>query len=224
MGVKCKILTWEDVYSLAKKTASMVKSSGYKPDAIVGIARGGWFHARVLCDLLGVKDLYSIKIGHWGITAEKNQEGAKLHQGLNADLSGKKVLVVDDITDTGQSLELAKKHVIEAGKPIETKTATLLHIKTSEYKPDYYGDETDWAWMIFPWNYWEDLENLTKGILKNGEKTPGEIVEAFLKEHGIDVPITDIEETLTNMAEKNIVGVRQVGDREVYHLTVAFKG
>ncbi len=219
MSVKCKILSWDKVYNLSKKTAERVRSSGFKPDAIIGVARGGWFHARVLCDLLGVEDLYSIKIGHWGITAEKDQEGARLHQGLNVDLSGKKVLLVDDITDTGQSLELAKKHVLEAGNPSELKTATLLHIKTSEYKPDYFGEETGWAWMIFPWNYWEDLENLIQKMLESGEKTPGGIVEYFLNAHGIDVPITDVEEALSSLADRNIAEPIKENGKTLWRLT-----
>ncbi len=219
MGIKCRILSWDDVYELAKKTAKKIKESSYKPDAIIGVARGGWFPARELCDLLGVKDLYSIKVGHWGITAEKDQDGAKLHQGLNVDLSGKRVLVVDDITDTGQSLELARKHVQEAGNPDEVKTATLLHINGSKYTPDFYGEETEWAWMIFPWNYWEDLENLIQKMLENNEMTPGDIVEYFLEEHGIDVPISDVETALDNLADKNVVSVKSVGGKEVYYLT-----
>ncbi len=219
MGVPCKVLSWDDVYSLARETAGKVKSSGFQPDAIVGIARGGWFLARVLCDFLGVKDLYSIKVGHWGITAEKNQEGAKLHQGLNISLEGKKVLLVDDITDTGQSLELAKKHVLEAGKPRELKTATLMHIKTSEYRPDFFGKEVDWAWMIFPWNYWEDIENLIQKMLDSREMTPGEIVQYFLEEHGIDIPISDVMEALSRLADRGLVGVKGANGKEVYYLT-----
>ncbi len=219
MGIRCKILSWDDVYELAKETARKVKASGFQPDAIVGVARGGWFHARVLCDLLGVKDLYSIKVGHWGITAEKDQEGAKLHQGLNVNLEGKKVLVVDDITDTGQSLELARKHVLEAGNPSEVRTATLLHIVASKYTPDYYGRETEWAWMIFPWNYWEDLANLIQKMLESKEMSPGEIVEYFHREHGVDVPISDVREALGELADRDIVGVKQVDGKEVYYLT-----
>ncbi len=205
MGVKCRVLSWDEVYSLAKSTADEVKKSKFRPDAVIGIARGGWFLARVLCDFLGVKDLYSIKVGHWGVTAEKDQEGAKLHQGLNISLEGKDVLLVDDITDTGQSLEVAKQHVLESGKPDSLKTATLLHIATSAYKPDYYGKEIEWAWMIFPWNYWEDVENLITKMLENKQMTPGEIAEYFLREHGIDVPVSNVNKALIDLVEKDVV-------------------
>jgi len=46
-------------------------------------------------------------------------------------------------------MELAKEHIKELN-PKEIKTATLLHIKTSKYKPDFYGEEIDWSWIISP--------------------------------------------------------------------------
>ncbi|MDP7207114.1 MAG: phosphoribosyltransferase, partial [Candidatus Bathyarchaeota archaeon] len=62
-------MDWYRFQLLAEKTARKVVDSGYKPDIIVGLARGGWVLSRVLCDYLGVKDLVSLKVEHWGVTA-----------------------------------------------------------------------------------------------------------------------------------------------------------
>ena len=62
--------------------------------------------SRVLCDYLGVKDLVSLKIEHWGVTATPDGK-AQIKYPFDIDLTGKNVLVVDDITDTGESMIIA---------------------------------------------------------------------------------------------------------------------
>jgi hypoxanthine phosphoribosyltransferase len=144
-----------------------MKNTGWRPEVIVGVARGGWVHARIACDLLGVKDLFSVKVDHWGVTATKDGK-AKLTIPLTGDVKGKKVLVVDDITDTGESLTMAVEHVKECGAA-DVKSATLMHIAGSKFTPDYYGVEIAWAWEIWPWNYYEDMTALITKIFE-GEK------------------------------------------------------
>ena len=166
-GSLCYVLDFDDIYDYAYQTAHKVKKSGWKPDAVIGIARGGWVHARIACDLLGIKELHSVKVDHWGVTATKDGK-AKLTSPLTADVTGKKVLVIDDITDTGESLTTAVEHVKECG-PADVKSATLMHIAGSKFIPDYYGVEVTWAWEIFPWNFYEDLSALI-GTIFEGEK------------------------------------------------------
>ena len=179
-GPLCYVLDWDDIYSYAYQTARKIKESEWKPEAIVGIARGGWVHARIQCDLLGVKNLYSVKVDHWGVTATKDGK-AKLTCPLVGDVEGKHVLVVDDITDTGESLTTAVNHVKKEGKPAEVRTAALLHIVGSKFTPDYYGLEISWAWEIWPWNFYEDISALITKIFE-GEKIT-ELSTLELKKH-----------------------------------------
>jgi hypoxanthine phosphoribosyltransferase len=178
-GPLCYVLDFDDISNYAYQTATKVKNSGWKPEAIVGIARGGWVHARIACDLLGIKDLFSVKVAHWGVTATKDGK-AKLTCPLVGDVKGKKVLVVDDITDTGESLTMAVEHVKERGAS-EVKSATLMHIAGSKFVPDYYGVEIAWAWEIWPWNFYEDLTALITKIFE-GEKVK-EMSTLELKKH-----------------------------------------
>lgn len=178
-GSLCYILDWQDIYNYAYQTATKIKNSGWRPDVIVGIARGGWVHARIACDLLGIKDLFSVKVDHWGVTATKDGK-AKLTCPLVGDVKGKKVLVVDDITDTGESLTMAVEHVIEKGSS-EVKSATLMHIAGSKFVPDYFGVEIAWAWEIWPWNFYEDLTALITKIFEGEELK--EFSTAELKKH-----------------------------------------
>jgi hypoxanthine phosphoribosyltransferase len=178
-GPLCYVLDFDDIYNYAYQTAAKVKESGWRPDSIVGIARGGWVHARIQCDLLGVKDLFSVKIDHWGVTATKDGK-AKLTCPLTGDVVGKRVLVVDDITDTGESLTMAVDHVKSCG-PADVRSAALMHIAGSKFTPDYYGVEVAWAWEIWPWNFYEDLTSLITKIFQ-GEKVT-EMSTMELKKH-----------------------------------------
>ncbi|TXT55860.1 MAG: hypothetical protein BAJATHORv1_30243 [Candidatus Thorarchaeota archaeon] len=179
-GPLCYVLDYDDIANYAYQTAKKIKDSEWRPDAIVGIARGGWVHARIQCDLLGVKELFSVKVSHWGVTATKDGK-AKLTCPLVGDIEGKKVLVVDDITDTGESLTMAVEHIEETGKPKEVRTATLMHIAGSKFVPDYYGVEVTWAWEIWPWNFYEDLTALIMKIFE-GEDIK-ELTTPQLKKH-----------------------------------------
>ena len=196
--------SWKEMHEFAEEAARQVKESDFHPDVIIGLTRGGLVPARLFADLLHVKDVYTINVDHWGLTATMDGE-AKLTQKLNVDITGKKVLVVDDITDTGQSIEIAKKHVGELG-PSVVKTAALLNLKTSKFVPDFKGVEKEWAWFIFPWNYKEDLVNLIKEVVAEEEKN----LEQIKKDLHINFELEVEEEEVGSMLEhiKYLDGVK----------------
>ena len=204
--INCIISSWDEIYKIAKSTADKIKESGFHPDIIVAIARGGLVPARLLSDFLHVKDLISLKADHWGVTAAKDGQ-ARISYGINSDLRGKKVLVVDDITDTGQSMMLSVEHV-NALNPQEVRTAALYHLVDSKFKPDFYGYERDWAWIIFPWNYREDLVNLINKVA-NKEEREGKShdeIKADLKSYfNIETEISELKELMEHISylEKN---------------------
>ncbi|ASJ10743.1 xanthine phosphoribosyltransferase [Thermococcus sp. P6] len=207
------LASWEDIERWAKGGAWKVLEDGWKPDVVVGLARGGWVAARLYCDYLGVKDLVSLKVEHWGVTATPDGK-AKLRYGSNYDLSGKKVLIVDDISDTGESLTLARNYV-EGQRPSEIRVATLLTIKGSRFKPDYYGEEIEWAWIIFPWNFVEDMINLVNNLFEEKEVlTTEEIIGLFKELHGIVIPGERIEEALRMAERRNVFKFEGAGWRK----------
>jgi hypoxanthine phosphoribosyltransferase len=202
---ECEIMDWDLFYVLSKQVAKKVNNSGYKPDLIVGLARGGWVLARILCDLVGVKDLVSLKVEHWGVTATPDGK-AKLKYPFNIDLTGKRVLVVDDITDTGESLCEAINY-IRTLNPSEIKTATLRHITSSKFVPDYFAEEIAWRWVIFPWNFTEDLLNIVPKVLKlvGSEADVTQIRYKLNQLHKIDVTEETIEEILRELKRRGLV-------------------
>ncbi len=192
--INCIVTTWKEMHDFAKNTTDRIKESDFHPDVIIGLSRGGLVPARMFCDFLNVKSCFTVKIDHWGLTATKNGK-AKLTHKLNMDLTGKNILIVDDIIDTGQSMELAKKHIEELN-PAAVKTATLIHLTSSKYTPDFFGHEREWCWAVFPWNRKEDLVNLIGKILEEEERTVDKIKTALESNFGIDIEIPEVEEIL----------------------------
>jgi len=172
---KCKIVKWSDIEKWTKGLVKKMISSGFRPEIVVGLTRGGWVPARLICDHLGIKNLYAVKTEHWGITATRTGN-AVLAQPLCVDIKGKDVLIVDDITDTGQSLKLAIEH-IKGLEPKTLKSATLLHIDHSMIVPDFYYvhvPKEDWTWFVFPWNFNEDIRTLVKKVLEDSKEAVAE--------------------------------------------------
>jgi hypoxanthine phosphoribosyltransferase len=182
--------TWNQIYDMLLHMAGNIRQSDYKPEVIVGITKGGWIPARVLSDLLEVPHLATIGVEFYVGVAETKNEPV-LTQGVSESVAGKRVLVVDDIADTGESMALAKSHIDQKGA-VEVRTATMYRKPWSKTAPDYYEKETSY-WVVFPWEARETIRKIAeKRQVKNaveGEVTklvkaglPKNLAENFLKE------------------------------------------
>ncbi|MCI4369137.1 MAG: phosphoribosyltransferase [Thermoplasmata archaeon] len=190
---RCRLTTWREVDRWADKLAGAVTDANRVPDTLVALTRGGWVPARLLSDRLGVRRVVSVRAQHWGVTATPSGR-AEITEGLSGAIQGENVLLVDDITDTGESLELAAEKVGAAG-PTRVESATFLHITHSKFVPTYFAEEIArdaWVWIVFPWNYWEDLATLAPQALKVAGDLPA--AKALLEERcGLKVPLSDLK-------------------------------
>ncbi len=132
----------------------------------------------------------SLKVEHWGVTATPDGK-ARIKYPFGVDLTGRRVLVVDDITDTGQSMTVATEYV-ESLNPEEVRTTCLRHITGSQFTPDYFGEEISWRWVIFPWNYVEDMCNIIQKMEERGIPA-SEIKQRLNSDHKIDVDQGEIK-------------------------------
>lgn len=139
-------ITWEMFGELCRALALKV-ARDFQPELVVGIARAGVIPGAVVASILRV-DFHSMKISR--------KEGDETVRDRPAILSaappqaaGKRVLVVDEISTSGDTLRLALAAVRDV-RPAEVRTATSF-ARVSGYKPDYYALETD-ATVIFPWD------------------------------------------------------------------------
>ena len=171
--------TWNQIYVMLLSQAEKIHQSGFKPDVVVGITRGGWVPARVLSDLLEIPDLATLGVEfYWGVAETRNDP--VLTQRVSAVVNGKKALLVDDVADTGKSLQLAKAHVLQQGAT-EVRIATLYYKPLSETKPDYYEKETH-RWVVFPW---ETKETIRKIVKKYRDKSAINMKTAKLVKAGL---------------------------------------
>jgi len=174
--------------------AERICRSGFKPDIIVGISRGGWLPARVLSDLLENPRLANVKVESYvGIGETKGTPS--LTQCVSTNVVGKRVLIVDEVADTGGSLRLVVNHVLAEGAS-EVKVATLFSKPQAKVKPDYYEKETS-RWIVFPW---ETKETVRK-IFNGNKAKPAILQKEISKLEGAGVPKWLISKFLKEFSE-----------------------
>lgn len=159
-----EVANWHGIYNILLELARTIKQNQILPEIIVGVSRGGWLPARILSDLLDIPQLTSIRIEFYSEINQPNREPI-ITQPVPLPLHNKRVLLVDDITDSGKSLQLAK---IELGKTADKiYTLTLYHKPWSCLTPDFYFIETS-KWVIFPWEYHESVKTLATRMINEG--------------------------------------------------------
>jgi hypoxanthine phosphoribosyltransferase len=156
-NIDYEVPTWNQIYDMLQCQAQKIQSQNIKPDIIVGVARGGTIPARILADLLEAPRLYSVQIEFYVGIAQTTLEPA-LKESLTVPAAGKKILLVDDIADSGKSLKVAIAHIQEQGAK-EIKTATIYRKPQSIVTPDFYEKQTT-SWVVFPWDTKETLRKI----------------------------------------------------------------
>ena len=161
--MRCELVSWEQFRALARQLALLIQSSGYQPDMIVAIGRGGYMPARLLSDYLDIYNFSGFKIEHY--RAAQKQAEARIRYPLSADVKGLKLLLVDDVSDAGDTFEVAVTHLYERGPPAEVRTAVLHHKAVSSFVTDFCAAEvTEWRWLIYPWAILEDVSGFIREL------------------------------------------------------------
>ncbi len=148
-----EVPTWDQIYTMLQDQAERISEDQFKPDVILGISRGGLVPARIHSDLLENPNLATVRTECYVGGAEKSVP--VLSQELSMCVDGRTVLVVDDIADTGRSLQLVKEYVLRKGAK-QVRVATLYGKPWSVLKPDYCEKETE-LWVVFPWDLRETV-------------------------------------------------------------------
>jgi hypoxanthine phosphoribosyltransferase len=156
-NIEYEFPTWNQIYEMLLSQAQKILAQNYRPDIVIGIARGGLIPALILADLLETSEFATIQIEFYVDINQTNSEPT-LKQPLTAIVAHKKVLVVDDIADSGESLKLAKTHLQDQGAS-KIKTATLYQKPQSTTTPDFYEKQTT-NWVVFPWDTKETLRKI----------------------------------------------------------------
>lgn len=127
---------------------------------------------------------------------------ARIKFPISTDIRGKKVLIVDDITDTGDTLQLSVDYV-QSLKPSEVRTAVLQHKTCSSFVPDFYSQKIiRWRWIIYPWARYEDLAGFTEKILEERALEVSRIISEFKNRYDLEIGEKESLEILQDLAER----------------------
>jgi hypoxanthine phosphoribosyltransferase len=176
-----------EIFKLSYDLCKKIKESGFNPDFLLGISRGGLCVTRILSDYFDIRDVRIVRVIYYkGI--KKTKTKPKLAQDLDfKSLKKKRFLLIDDVADTGGSLDyivnLLRKREIK-----NFKIATLHHKPWSKFKPDFFVGETD-KWIIYPWEVGENIRLIMKKRMRRKEKMkelketgiPKELIKIYKK-------------------------------------------
>jgi len=143
-------LTWQMFGDATQELAKAVVDDGYQPDMILAIARGGLFTAGALGYAIGVKLLHVVNVEFYTGRDERMTMPVMLPPVPEPTFfSGAKVLICDDVADTGATLALVhqfcKQHVAEV------RSAVVYEKPRSSVKCEYVWKHTA-DWIHFPWD------------------------------------------------------------------------
>ena len=145
-----EVLTYEAFGDAVRELAQTIVDDDFDPDVILSIARGGMGLGMALGYALDVKNISVINVEFYTGIDERLEMPIMLPPTPAAiDLSGMRVLVADDVADTGRTLELVQDFI--ADHVAESRTAVIYAKSASVIKPDYAWRHTD-AWIDFPWS------------------------------------------------------------------------
>jgi uncharacterized protein len=145
-----EVMTWETFGAATRQLATDVHADGFAPDVVVAIARGGLTVAGALAYALDVKNCGAMNVEFYVGVDERLDVPVVIPPTLDlVDVTGMKVLVADDVADTGHTLRLVRE--VLAQHVAEARTAVLYRKPRSVVAPDYAWLETD-RWIVFPWS------------------------------------------------------------------------
>ena len=150
MSDEREVLTWQAFGAASRELARTIAADGYRPDLILAIARGGLFTAGTLGYALSVKNLYVMNVEFYdGIATTLDMPVMLPPVPSVVDFSDKRVLIADDVADTGKTIDLV--HGFVKDYVADIRSAVLYEKPGSLIKCEYVWRRTD-RWIDFPWS------------------------------------------------------------------------
>jgi len=174
MSITFDLIKWPDYHLHAQKLAAAIMNHSGQFDEIIAISRGGLTLGRLLSDLL---QLPMATFAVQSYTDIQKSGELSVTQELVEPIGGKKILLVDDVSDTGRTLKRAVSY-LKKFKPKEITTVTMYYKPQSVFRPDYYVAQTT-DWIIFPYEPTEFIKCITRKMTKEG-KSKAEIQDFLI--------------------------------------------
>jgi uncharacterized protein len=143
-------LTWQEFGEASRDLARAIAADGFEPDLILSIARGGLFVAGALGYALSVKNLHVMNVEFYdGVGTTLDMPVMLPPVPKAVDFSAKKVLIADDVADSGKTIELVYEFIKDQVDAV--RSAVIYEKPRSVIKCDYVWRRTD-QWINFPWS------------------------------------------------------------------------
>jgi uncharacterized protein len=157
-----EILSW-DLFGTAVRELATTVAADYRPDMVLSIARGGLLIGGGLGYALGVKNTYTMNVEFYTGVAERLEVPRILPPAPDfVDLHDAKILIADDVADTGHTLRSVQEFC--EGKVGEVRTAVIYEKPQSVVKADYVWRRTD-RWINFPWSDQPPVTDAPQAVL-----------------------------------------------------------
>lgn len=192
--MKVRLVELEEIVVGCDRLAQAILAEGFIPDIMVAVARGGFMPARFLCDFLKVSSLTSLRVRHYAAGAHKSG-AAMVTIPLAADIGGARVLLVDDVNDSGETLAAARPY-LESFSPAIVRTAVLHEKSGTKQLADFRaGEIRQWQWILYPWAVVEDVGQ----FIRNMDPSPTgveEIRRRLMEDYGFAPSPAQLERVL----------------------------
>lgn len=145
-----EILTWDGLGEASRELAQTIVDSDFDPEIIIAVARGGMIPAGALTYALGTKLTDAINVEFYTGLAQTLPDPVLLAPMLDTEsITGKRLLVVDDVVDSGRTMQLVIK--LLRGFGADVRSAVLYAKPTTVVLPDFVWHHTA-QWIVFPWS------------------------------------------------------------------------
>lgn len=181
-SMKFSLFTWEDMDLLTKKLAQQVLESGLEFDRIIAVANGGLTMARHFGDQINLRKISLLQTAFYASVGQTNEEPTIL-QPLAVDVTGERLLVFEDIVDTGATLEFITPLLLDQYGAASVTVAALVSKSWASVQPDFAAEQLD-TWIIYPYETNETISALTQKWTKSGlgeDEIEGRLREIGLK-------------------------------------------
>jgi hypoxanthine phosphoribosyltransferase len=158
-------LSWDKMGEICFSLAKKILESQKNYDRLVALAKGGWTWARTMADYLAIHKVASVQYEFYTQVA-KTKEYPTLKQSLPVSVEGERLLIFDDVADSGKTLKAATDYLKKCGAA-SISTATLFYKPQSKIKPDFYSKKTC-RWVIFPHEIRETIAHLSEEWMASG--------------------------------------------------------
>lgn len=168
-------VSWNEYHANALNLTTTLLSRNKRYDEIVAISRGGLTFGHMLSDFLRIPVCtFTIQ----SFSDIRKQGEVRVTEELSKPIAGKRIVLVDDVSDSGKTLIRAIGY-LKGFHPQSIETVTMFFKPQSEFIPDFYGQQTD-KWIIFPYEVTETIVSVTNTLSKQG-KTGREIRDFLIK-------------------------------------------